>query len=263
MHSTHGITINLVVTYITVVFLLTAFPATNAKAIPPQALDLIRDRSVDNEAFALSRGTRLEARNGNHYRSSDVLVLDDRSLVKRGNCISSEENTYECSSQTPSVAECVGQIQSFGQVGSKISVFYTGLGGAKGLTQCKQYFNCNPQLGAVVLWDGIVDDNWFKAQALAIAQGNPNNPSIATDPFQKRMSQAFAEASRGDTYLCTPESNSPNNAFDQRLAWGGWEYPALTRNSGVTRVIRVDPSTSATSQIWAQGDPPTPNAPRG
>lgn len=266
MHSTHGITINLVVTYITVFFLLTAFPATNAKAIPPRALDVIRDRSVDNEAFALSRRTRLEARNEPHYWSSDVLVLDDRSLVKLGTCLSRllrGRKTYQCSSQTPSVAECVGQIQSFGQVGSKISVFYTGLGGAAGLTQCKQYFNCNPQLGAVVLWDSIVDNDWFEAQALAIAQGNPNNPSIATEPFQKRMSQAFAEASRGDTYLCTPESNSPNNAFDQRLAWGGWEYPALTRNSGVTRVIRVDPSTSATSQIWTQGDPPTPNAPRG
>lgn len=62
MHSTRGISINLVLNYIAVFLLLTAFPAANAKAIPPQALDLIRDRSVDNEAFALSRkpGSRRE-----------------------------------------------------------------------------------------------------------------------------------------------------------------------------------------------------------
>lgn len=190
--------------------------------------------------------------------------MDERSLVKRGNCVSRGQKTYQCSSQTPSVAECVSQIQSFEQVGSRISVFYTGLGGAQGLPQCKQYFNCNPQLGAVVLFDGIVDNDWYVAQAQAIVQGNSDtNPSIAVDPFAKRTSQASAEASRGDTFLCTPESNSPKNNFDPNLAWGGWEYPALARNSGVRRVIRVDPSTSATSQIWTQGDPPTPKAPRG
>ena len=262
MHSIRSITINLIVTYITILS-LAAFPATNAKAIPPRALGLISDRSVDHEVLALSRKTPLKAREGVHYSSSDVLVLDDRSLVKRGNCLSRNRNTYQCSSQTPSVAECVSQIQSFGQVGSRISVFYTGLGGAGGLKRCKQYFNCNPQLGAVVYWDGIVDNEWYLAQATAIAKGNPGNPNTVLDPFAKRMAQAFAEASRGDTYLCTPESNSPNNIFDRTTAWGGWEYPALTRNSGVTRVIRVDPSTSATSQIWTQGDPPTPDAPQG
>ena len=212
MRSISGISINLVLTYITVFFLLTAFPAANAKAIPPQALGMIKNRSVENEAFALSRKTRLEAQNGIHDSSSDVPGLHDRSLVKRGNYISRGKNTYQCSSQASSVTECVSQIQSFGQVGSRMSVFYTGLGGAQGLAQCKQYFNCNPQLGAVVLWDGIADNNWYEAQALAIAQGNSNtNPSIALDPFAKRMLQAFAEASRGDTYLCTPESNSPIN----------------------------------------------------
>ena len=116
----------------------------------------------------------------------------------------------------------------------------------------------------MVLWDGIVDDAWFDAQARAITLGNPGtNPSIALDSFAKRMAQAFAEASSGVAYVCTPEGNSPGNVFDTGLAWGGWEYPALTRNGAVTKVIRVDPSTSSTSQIWAQGDPPTSNAPGG
>ncbi|KAI4118682.1 MAG: hypothetical protein LQ338_007359 [Usnochroma carphineum] len=139
-----------------------------------------------------------------------------------------------------------------------------GLGGAQGLTACKQYFNCQPNIGEVVLWDNIVDDNWLTAQGLAIVQGNPgSNPNTILDPFQKRMSQAFAEATKGDTYVCTPESNAPNNDFNQDLAWGGWEYPALTRNRDVTRVIRVDPATSVTREIWKQGDPETPNAPKG
>ncbi|KAL8827443.1 MAG: hypothetical protein Q9170_007009 [Blastenia crenularia] len=167
-------------------------------------------------------------------------------------------------SETPSVAECVSKIKSFGALDSKICVFYTALGGARGLTICKQYFNCNPQLGAVVLFDQVTDNGWFGAQAQAIVQGNPNaNPNTAVDPFQKRMSQAFAEASKGAAYLCAEESNSPNNDFDPIRTWGGWEYPALTRNGAVTKVIRVDPSTGVSSQIWTQGDPPTPNEPRG
>ena len=262
MYSDRGLTINLIVTYITILF-LSGFPTTKAKAIPPQAFGWTSDRSVNHEALALSRKTRFEAREGIHSWSSEALTLDDRSLVKRGSCVSRGQNSYECSSQTPSVAECVSQIQSWGQVGSKMSVFYTGLDGSAGLTKCKQYFACNPQIGAVVLWDNIVDPDWYVAQAQAISSVSSDPIPVAVDPFQKRLAQAFGEASRGDAYICTPESNSPDNNFDQSLAWGGWEYPALTRNAAVTRVIRVDPSTSVTSQIWAQGDPPTANAPRG
>lgn len=187
----------------------------------------------------------------------------ERNLFKRGSCFSKEDE-WSCSSDTPPVSECVSRIQSWGNVGSRTSVFYTGLGGAQGLTQCKQYFACNPQIGPTVLWDDIVDPDWMVAQAQAIVKANPgSNPNSITDPFQKRMSQAFGEASSGDAYVCTPESNAPQNDFDQNLAWGGWEYPALTRNSRVTRVFRVDPNTNVLALIWTQGDPPTPNAPRG
>ncbi|KAL8881248.1 MAG: hypothetical protein Q9192_007839, partial [Flavoplaca navasiana] len=150
-----------------------------------------------------------------------------------------------------------------GQVGSKISVFYSGLGGQQGLLACKQYFSCQPGI-EIVLWDNIVDNNWLGAQLQAVVQGKPGaNPNTAGDPFLKRMSQAFAEASKGDTYVCTPETNAPNSDFNQDLAWGGWEYPALTRSRDVTKIIRVDPGTSVTREIWKQGDPETPNAPKG
>ena len=164
----------------------------------------------------------------------------------------------------PTVADCVSQIEAWGQVGNSISVFYTGLGGASGLTKCKQYFACHPEIGSTVAWDNIVDMKWFDAQALAIVKGNPgSNPNVIANPLAKRMAQAFAQASKGDAYLCVPGDNSPDNNFNQDLAWGGWEYPALTRNKDVSRVIRVDPATGVTSQIWAAGQPATGNEPRG
>ena len=96
---------------------------------------------------------------------------------------------------------------------------------------------------------------------MAIVKGNPgSNANVITDPFQKRLAQAFAQASRGDAYLCTSADNSPDNNFNQDLAW---EYPALTRNNDVSKIIRVDPATGVTSQIWAARHPATENEPRG
>ncbi|KAL8662730.1 MAG: hypothetical protein Q9168_008212 [Polycauliona sp. 1 TL-2023] len=195
---------------------------------------------------------------------TDITSLKERALVKRGQCVSRDKNTYQCSSTTPSVADCVNQITSHGNVGAKTSVFYSGLGGRVGLTACKQFFSCHPGIGPIVLFDEIVDEKWLEAQADAIAKGNQAaNPMTVNDPFMKRLSQAFAEASKGDAYICTPESNAPNNDFNQDLAWGGWEYPALTRNGDVNRIVRVDPGTGVTRDIWKKGDPATPNEPKG
>ncbi|KAL8786946.1 MAG: hypothetical protein Q9213_002488 [Squamulea squamosa] len=262
----HGVIKNLILNYLAAFLLLTGFLSTEAKPIYPQTLTPKHYWSPDDtSAVTPHRAPRGLNANGIHRPRSDTAHLRAKSLVKRGNCFSSEKsNKWTCSSETPSVAECVSKIQSHGQVGSKISVFYSGLGGAQGLTAYKQQFSCHPEIGEVVLWDNIVDPDWFDAQAQAIVLGNPgSNPNTVVDPFQKRMSQAFAEATRGDTYVCTPESNALNNDFNQALAWGGWEYPALTRNRDVTRVIRVDPGTSVTREIWTQGDPETPNARKG
>ena len=266
MFSIRGVATSLLLNYLTAFLLLSGLFSSDAKPIFPRTSSSNNYRFSDHDSTLTFHEAHLGLHaDGIHQLRSDIAVLGERSLVKRGNCFSSQSgNTWTCSSQTPSVAECVSQIQSHGQVGSKISVFYSGLGGAQGLVACKQYFSCNSQIGDVVLWDNIVDPNWFTAQAQAIVQGNPgSNPNTALDPFQKRMSQAFAEATKGDTYVCTPQGNAPNNDFNQDLAWGGWEYPALTRNPDVTKVIRVDPATSVTSEIWKQGDPATPNAPRG
>lgn len=265
MFSVRGVATDLVIKYFAAILLLTGLLSTDAIPILPRTPISNGYRFSDNRnTLSFHTAPRGLHAHGTHQPRSDITPLGERSLVKRGNCFSSEQNTWRCSGQTPSVAECVTQVRNHGQVGNRISVFYSGLGGAIGLNTCKQFFACNPQIGNPVLWDDVVDPDWYRAQGDAIAKANPGvNPFTALDPWQKRMAQAFAEASRGDAYVCTPASNAPNNDFNQDLAWGGWEYPALTRNSAVTSVIRVDPATGMTSTIWRQGDAPTPNAPKG
>ncbi|KAL8989063.1 MAG: hypothetical protein Q9169_008443, partial [Polycauliona sp. 2 TL-2023] len=259
MIYTRGITTTSIFTILAAILLLTGHLLTDANPITLRSPGL---ESPHNHRGPDSR--RHVPVTGAFEPRSDVTPREGRSLAKRGNCFSSGENTWRCSSQTPSVAECVTKIQSWGQVGSRISVFYNNLSGKDGLTECKNYFNCNANIGSVVLFDDIADHGWLDAQNAAIAKGKPgSNPNIVGDPFLKRLSQAFAEASKGDAYVCTPESSSPNNNFSQDYAWGGWEYPALTRNADVTKIIRVDPKTGVTRQIWKQGDSATPNAPKG
>lgn len=242
------------------------FTISNASVIPPNFLDLAINRSPSHESPILLAASPYEAPTSplNHREWAEQLDQQlEKPLWKRRSCFLRLEG-FECSAQVPTVAECVSQIEAWGQVGNSISVTYTGLGGVSGLTTCKQYFACHPEIGSTVAWDNIVDMKWFDAQALAIVKGNPgSNPNVITDPLAKRMAQAFAQASKGEAYLCAPADNSPDNDFNQDLAWGGWEYPTLTRNKDVSRVIRLDPATGVTSQIWAAGQPATENKPRG
>ena len=258
-----------------IAFSIFTFTISNASVIPPDFPDLAINRSPSHESPTVLAANPYEAstRPLNHREWANQLEHQvEKPLWKRGNIPSTlkpsklkpSKPVYKCSAQVPTVAKCVSQIEAWGQVGNSISVFYSGLGGAKGLTECKKYFACHGEIGTTVLWDNIVDPDWFVAQGKAIMTGNPgSNSNGMLNSFQKRMSQAFAQASKGDAYLCTPADNSPDNNFDQNLAWGGWEYPALTRNRDVSKVIRVDPATGVTSQIWAAGQPPTVNAPRG
>ncbi|KAL9034634.1 MAG: hypothetical protein Q9214_006958 [Letrouitia sp. 1 TL-2023] len=266
MFSHHALNIRLIFTYILAILLLPGFSGINAKAIPPQALDLTSNQFTSNRSHELFHGNRLDKRH-EVFTSDVVAALEERGLVKRGNCFSTRKDTYTCSSTAPTVAECFQQVRSHGLVGSRISVFYTGLGGQSGMQMCKEWYTnstCQRQLGDAVFWDGIVDNKWYLAQAKAIMEGN-RFPNAVVDQFQKRLAQAFAEASAGDAYLCTPEENAPANNFILDTAWGGWEYPALTRNGNINKVIRVDPSPGKqeTRAIWTRGQAPTANEPRG
>lgn len=268
MVSVRGVTTSLVLKYLAAFLLLVGLLSIDGKPIFSRTISSKGYRlSNDENSLTFHQARRGSHADGIHQSRSDVALLRERSLAKRGSCLSrGQSTTWDCSSETPSVAECKSQVQSFGQVGKKRSVFYTGFAGGNAISKCKGYFECRRrQFGKVVLWDGIVNNGWLDAQALAIAQGNPTiDPARVGDPFLKRLSQAFAEASTGDVYLCTPDDNAPDNNFGDQTAWGGWEYPALTRNPDVTTIYRVDPDgEEGLRVIWRQGDPPSPKDPRG
>ena len=213
MFFIRGFATDLVLRYLAAFILLTGLLSTDAVPILRRSPRPNSYRHSDNEnTLSFHNAPRALHAQEAHRVRSDIAPLGERSLVKRGNCFSSNSggsgsgntNTWQCSRQPPTVAECVTQIRNHGQVGTRISVFYSGLGGRVGLQTCLQYFACNPQLGNVVLWDNIVDNNWYLAQAQAI--GTQNAGPI--DVFQKRLSQAFGEASRGDGYVWSPETTA-------------------------------------------------------
>lgn len=181
-------------------------------------------------------------------------------LSKRG-CFPSKASppTWNCSPDVPSIAEIEAKIREFGRVGSRDSLFYNGFGGGGAIATSKCWYDARipkPNRG-FVMFDEIVDPDWDLAQGAAILQG-PQGAS-GLDAYQKRESQAFAQLSTGTVYFLTPTGNIPGD----NTAWAGWEFPALTRNHAVDRVIRVDPGDNSQQTIWSQGDPPTPNEPRG
>ncbi|KAH8754082.1 hypothetical protein F5883DRAFT_573748 [Diaporthe sp. PMI_573] len=81
-------------------------------------------------------------------------------------------------------------------------------------------------------------------------------------------SQALAEEYSGTVFLFTRGDKEPGwdwkNPYDN--TWLGWEYPALTRNKAVTKIVRIDPRPGEDHTpliIWKQEFGPTVNAPRG
>ena len=260
--------------YISTLLFLTGILSIDATPISP---------SAGNKAVFSHHAPRGIHDHKTGKSTATVSHLEGRRLQKRGNIcnrsgrgdgddVELEEQPavplYECGPDVPSVAECEGMIRRHGQVPTKTSIFYTGLDGKVGLEKCKAVLNCRIDVGEIILYDNIVDNRWFDAQIYAIQQANPTVlPNAATGPFQdfqKRLSQAFGQAAQGTAYICMPDEEDTDNVFRTDKAWGGWEYPALTRNQRVTRVLRLDPNKdNEPRQIWQPSDGPTPNEPRG
>lgn len=83
------------------------------------------------------------------------------------------------------------------------------------------------------------------------------------DSFQKRLSQAFAEVSDKIVYFLPPPHGTDGTKVPEDAAWGGYEYPALTRNPYVNKIIQVsmhgNSGIQATTEvIWKMGDPKSP-----
>lgn len=198
---------------------------------------------------------------------AQALVIPDTgsinsALVKRG-CVPSKQGPI-CT-EVPSVADLVKKIQQFKAVGKMDSLFYSGLGGGSAIQTAKTWHKANAEKAnkrAGVAFDGIVDETWYLAQAGALQKQSGGAAKV--DSFQKRLSQAFAEASNGKVYFFTATGQVGTN-FPASTAWGGWEFPALTRNPSVTQVIQVSMTgnVGTTQTIWAKGQPATPHAPLG
>ena len=163
-----------------------------------------------------------------------------------------------CNPIIPGVDECNEQVAAYGNVGRKTSLFYTGWEGVpngQGGTFTRKYATkhmCNMD---TVSWSGLVDGDWLVDVQKAIIEpfrkpGMTQDEIFAlndkADPFLKNLSQAFAEKSKGDVYVFIPKSNTKlaNNNWDKSSAWGGWEFPALTINTDVARIYRVDLDTT-------------------
>ncbi|KAI9727381.1 MAG: hypothetical protein M1834_008452 [Cirrosporium novae-zelandiae] len=218
--------------------------------------------------------------------ASSMNLFEKREILKRG-CLDwifgpNIPKEWWCNALIPGVDECIAQIEAKGAVGTgKVSLFYTGWGGTllgRGDLATKKWARQNLCGTPWVDWDGIVSLAWRMSTELAIdkpfGKKGLNKPiderDAIVDPFLKHLSQAYAEKSAGDVYVFIPEGVYTADTWDDNSAWGGWEYPALTRNDDVKRIYRVDLNTDDQDHptgtprvIWTQGDGKSSSDPKG
>jgi hypothetical protein len=111
----------------------------------------------------------------------------------------------------------------------------------------------------------MVDPAWLDAEAKAIIETYGGS---GLDTFQKLLCQAYAEETAGDVYVFAPAAQDLTTAsvkVTESVAWYGWEWPALTRNSKVDTIYRVDPTNTQNDRevLWTQGDAPSTQTPLG
>lgn len=185
--------------------------------------------------------------------------LDSSNLVKRG-CVPSKGAADVCA-DIPTVDFLVTKIRQHGKVGKLDSLFYSDLDAGNAMAQASDWYRKNvPKGRGSVVFNQIVNQKWYDAQGAELYRQSPSK----VDAFQKRLSQAFAEASKGTVYFFTKKENE-GTCMSEGTAWGGWEFPALTRNSDVKEIIQVDPRAAGDKGhvIWTPRDGPSDNAPRG
>lgn len=215
--------------------------------------------------------------------------LAPRSLVKRSNCQPwpENENFYKCDGEVPGVDEAVEKMAEYGVVGSIPSVFYTNMPG--GLARAQSWASCfftgEPESPSrdqwlYTVWKRITDNKWLASESFWVFESmddevlTEDDQKYYKDLVLKHTSQAYAELSKGDVYLVVEDATTPDDrSWNTDQAWGGksirrsswlfslltlragWEWPALTRNSGVERILRVDPSTGEEPRvIWTKAD---------
>ena len=118
MFFIRGFATDLVLRYLAAFILLTGLLSTDAVPILRRSPRPNSYRHSDNEnTLSFHNAPRALHAQEAHRVRSDIAPLGERSLVKRGNCFSSNSggsgsgntNTWQCSRQPPTVAECVSQ----------------------------------------------------------------------------------------------------------------------------------------------------------
>ncbi|KAB8253576.1 hypothetical protein BDV32DRAFT_156016 [Aspergillus pseudonomiae] len=167
---------------------------------------------------------------------------------------------YKVFDNVPTLQDLSANIREYGKVKKGDSLFYSSLDGQNGVTlstqHYKRYIQKSTQRQGFAI-DRATDKKWSRAQ-----MGKMKTPAMV-DRFGRRLSQAFAENAQGDVYFFT-RSGLDGTAFPANSVWGGWEYPALTRNPRVTKIIQVDPFMEGDlgHTIWTPDKGPSPNAPK-
>ncbi|KAA8652872.1 uncharacterized protein ATNIH1004_001781 [Aspergillus tanneri] len=167
---------------------------------------------------------------------------------------------YRVFDDVPTLQDLVGNIQKYGQVEKGNGLFYSSLDGQNGVKLSTEHYKnyiqkTTGRKGFAI--DRVTDKNWSRAQM------NKMKTPAMVDRFGRRLSQAFAETTQGDVYFFT-RSEFDGTTFPATSVWGGWEYPALTRNPRVTKIIQVDPFKKGDlgHTIWTPDKGPSPNAPK-
>lgn len=230
-----------------------------------------------------TRRSELNSRNPDALdREADTFA--PREVAKRGNIPSTPAPSPDdlptemwVKAVVPGVDQCNDEIRAKGAAGTRISLFYTGWGSQPGYAYMKTWATTNFCGQPYTHWDTMVSRGFFLNTEFAIDKPynkkNMNYPGAQRDAifdvFQKNLSQAFAECTAGDVYLFMPAGSG---AWDDNSAWGGWEYPALTLNTRVGKIYRIDLDVSDPANptgtprvIWDReaGGMPSAIKPRG
>ena len=177
----------------------------------------------------------------------------------------------------PGVDASAQQVINRGTVPYLPSVFYSGwpllLYDAQRWARC--YFgeevSGSPTDYRFVVWGRHVSLEWMAYITYSLDDdmyraGYPDDQiEYYKDLFLKNLSQAFAELAQGDVILLAGDNvTSDDRSWDPNKAWGGWVYPALTRNTRVTSISRVDPNTDNLPRvIWRPQNGYSSQTPKG
>ena len=183
--------------------------------------------------------------------------LPDIQLVERG-CMQSKPSGITICPTIPTLDQLVKNLNTLGVIKNKDSISYRELGDIPVVEKvAKAWYTSHVKGGrGAVAFGDIMATSWYQNQESALSQSDIN-------PFQKRLSRAYTQLSTGKAYVFL--SHGTNGATTPpSTTWGGWEYPALTRNRAIMSITQADPNVSPAEPgtvIWTPSVGPSPNEP--